>query len=1025
MRTLQLGLYRAVLLVIIALPGLRSSAATLDELATMGEEAMKAGNYEDAIKYYKEINDIGKTYVSILAVQFDLAWCYYLTGQPEEAIPLFEHLSSKRAPSEGVKQQSLFLLAECHARAASKKPEGSAERKKGAEKAIELHTQFQKEYSANPNVIQSLYGRAYAYFLIKEMVKAEGDLRTVIDRVPRTPTARDATFLLASVYSAQGLERIQANDRAGAQEFTDKARGLFAELSKGEGVNMGTANDSVFSLAETWFSAGQYLQAISYYQQMRSKAEVARNIERLRDVFYQQFMEQLRSQQDTTMAKAAVDKLRAQIREVNKAPDMMISGYFRIAEAFYQLDRFDELRAVCRHLMNFADGEKQQQAQYMIINSYLQEGDPDAAAVELEAFQASFGYDVPMVDTVAMSIGQLYLQKGDSQKSREFLTKSAEEAPVGRAVQETMYLKFANEYMDRDYEIALATIADYMEKFPKGKYIPNAMYYKAMCLAAQKQWEGALATINAVLERFPKGTENFTTIDEASYQKGWMLNEMQRSAQAVAHLDEFLKQYPKSQLRPEGLYQLAIGLNASGEMDKAKAVLEELAAEYPDHDIAPISLYQVAVMYFEKKEYSAMAEALLPLIEKYPANPIVVEARFWLGWIANSEERYDDAIEQLKMCVKLNPEHTLAPECMLMIARAYQSKAKKMGLPTVLTEEQRGVYKAEVLKTTDAFTALMEQYPQSRQMLESVPGIADSIYDLFRYRQMEEKEALGYFTSAMAQRSGDANTSALLSYSMGSFLMKIREQERALQAFKKAIEINPGVRLSPVMLNEYADALKEAGSHKEAESIYTKIIADYADDPFVLAPAWYGLADIKYRENDFDEAKTLFEKVLTDFDWYEEGKQGRVMLARILEEQKQYAEAEKMFEQVWQQEKGVTRLGAMLGVARCQLAQAEIAKKEGQSAVWKENIGVADKNLTRIIVMFEAYPESVSEALWLKGNAYELVGDTMKARETYSRLVLDDEYKSFSWATKARERLNKIGGVLAPPAPPPAASVTP
>ncbi len=1006
----------AAFLILIALAGPRTRAATLDELAEMGEEAMKAGNYEKAIEHYKQITEIGKTYESLLAVQFDLAWCYYLTGQPEEAIPLFEHLSSKRAPSEGVKQQSLFLLAECYARSAGQKPEDSAERQKAATTSIELHTKFQKEYPANPNVIQSLYGRAYAYFLNKDMEKAEVDLKKVIELQPRTPTARDATFLLASVYSAQGLEKLKAGDRAGSQEFTDKARALFAELSRGEGTNLGTANDSIFSLAETWFAAGEYLQAISYYQQIRSKLEVARNVKRLQDHFYRQFTEQLRNNQDTTMSRAAVDKLRSQVREIEKAPDMMISGYFKIAEAFFQLERYDELRTVCRHLMNFVDDEKEQQAQYMVIISYLKENDAEAAAAELESFQESFGYDLSLVDTVAMSIGQIYLTRGDMEKAREFFNKSAAEHTEGRSIQEALYLKFAAEYMDGDNEKTLASIAEYMDKFPKGKYIPNAMYYKAMCLAAQKQWDGALATINAVLDRFPKGTEDFTSIDEAFYQKGWMLNEMQRSAQAAAHIEEFLTRFPQSQLRPEALYQLGIALNASGEPDKAKAVLEGLAGEFPDNTIAPIALYQIAVMYFEKKDFPEMEKALLPLIKKYPDNPIVVEARFWLGWIANSEERYDEAVEQLTECVKLNPQHNLAPECILMIARAHQSKAKKLGLPTVLTEEQRAVYKAGVLKTAATFEALMEQYPQSRQMLDSVPGIAESIHDLFRYRQMNEKEAIGYFTSAIARHSGDSNTSALLYYSMGSFLMKIREQEKALDAFKKSLEINPSVRLSPVMLNEYADALKEAGSLEKAEAIYTKIIADYEDDPLVLAPAWYGLADIKYRENNFEEAKTLFEKVLVDFDWYEEGKQGRVMLARILEQREQYAEAEKMFEQVWQQEKGVTRLGAMLGVARCQLAQAEIAKKEGQSVAWKENIGVADRNLTRIIVLFEAYPESVSEALWLKGNAYELVGDTLKARETYSRLVLEDEYKSFPWAAKAREQLNKIGGILAPAA---------
>ncbi|MFC1461953.1 tetratricopeptide repeat protein, partial [Verrucomicrobiota bacterium] len=549
--------------------------------------------------------------------------------------------------------------------------------------------------------------------------------------------------------------------------------------------------------------------------------------------------------------------------------------------------------------------------------------------------------------------------QGKKEMALPYFIKSVKENPEGRHIQDAMYLKFAAEYMEKEYEGTLKTIAEYLTQFPKGKYAANGLYYKAMCLASLKQWDDALATINTVIDSFPKGTDSFQAVDEAFYQKGWMLNEMKKPAEAVTHLEAFLDRFKESALCAEAMYQLGIALNAGDDLEKAKSILQSIPKEYPDSYISPMALYQVAVMYFEKKDFPQMAEALKVLIQLYPDNPIITDAYFWLGWIAREDERYDDAIESLTKCVESDPDGPRAPESMQMIARSYKDKAESMGSAVVLPEKQRAVYRATILKAAREFENLMAQYPASTQMLESVPGIASAIFDLVRYRQMTEKEAVDYFTEAMARHPDDSNVKAQLSYSMGSFLMKNNQEDKALEAFKKALTINPEVRLSPIMLTEYAEALKEANALGESEAVYKKIIADYPDAPLSLAPAWYGLADIKYRENDFEAAKELFEKVLKDFEWYVPGKQGRVMLAKILERNKKYAEAEKMFEEVWRQERGPdARLGAMLGVSRCQLAQAEIAKKKGDALTWKENIKVADKNLSKIIVLFPGlFPE--------------------------------------------------------------------
>jgi len=100
----------------------------------------------------------------------------------------------------------------------------------------------------------------------------------------------------------------------------------------------------------------------------------------------------------------------------------------------------------------------------------------------------------------------------------------------------------------------------------------------------------------------------------------------------------------------------------------------------------------------------------------------------------------------------------------------------------------------------------------------------------------------------------------------------------------------------------------------------------------------------------------------------------------------------------------------MLGVARCQLARANAFKQEGNISSMKTMVQAADDNVTKIIVLYEAFPDYVSEALYLKGQVYELAEDLTNARATYDRLV--KEYKNYPSAKPAAERLQKLGGPL-------------
>jgi TolA-binding protein len=546
--------------------------------------------------------------------------------------------------------------------------------------------------------------------------------------------------------------------------------------------------------------------------------------------------------------------------------------------------------------------------------------------------------------------------------------------------------------------------------------MPNLLYFKAMNYSAANQWDEALGAIEELLVQFPKGTESFETMDEALYQKGVFLTQLKRSKEAIALYENFMKKYKDSRLAPFALYQMSVAYNDNGQLDKAVAVLEQLARDYPKMEIAAQAMFRVGVMYYEQNDFVRMTDALERFTVEFPESPLIVDGYFFLGWV-NKEKLndYDSAINYLWQSFELAPDHARAPEILFLIAQSCSEKAQRMGQPTVLPEEQRAVYKQSLLDSASACEDLLQHYPASEQSLSAIPGIADAIFNIVRYRMMTPEEAAQYFAKAVARHKDNPGLQAQLIFSQGMFLMKNAEKEKALAAFKQSLATDANARLSAQMLLDYADASKEANALKEAAEIYQRVLNDYASDPNIAAPATYGLADISFVDGKDTEAEQEFMKVLKTYPWFEKGKQGKVKIAQIRERKNDYEAAERMYVEVVAQERSPeARIGATLGVIRCQLVLADKLEKEGKKAQALEKFTAADSSASKIIIMYDAYPEFVSEALWHKGQIYEMQRNYDKAREQYERLV--KEYKQYAWAKKAEERLKALPAATTPSA---------
>lgn len=979
-------------------------AQTFDELATAGEEAINAGRYNEGIRLYERIVEKGVTYENIMTIKFELAWAYYTVGSFAKAIPLFLDLSGPRAPSEQIKQQSIFLMAECHARLAETLADEPKERKKNIEEALKLHTSFQADYAASDFIPQSLYGRAFAYYLDNQMDKAEADLRTVITKHPASTTRIDAYYLLASVYSQQGLSLIQAGKREEAKSFLDKAREIFNQLTKQQS-NLAMANDSTFSLAETWFSAGLYLEAIQYFREVRSKAEVLHSLRTTREELQTRLAAQMNKGENTSQTKTEINRVSAQLSSVTENPDRMIASYLRIASAFDHSKRYDEVRVICRHLLNFAQDTQKTQANIILINSYIQEKLPEDAAREAETFHLTFGND-PMAESINLAIGQLFVLQGDLPNAAQQLALSVEEYPDAPTAEEALYLKATVAFMMQNYPDVIATADLYAEKFPEGDHLPTMLYYKGMSQDALEESEVALATLTDVLTRFPEKTEHFDNLDEVAYQKGALLERLQKTDEALKFFEEFAEKYKDSSLRPYALYQLGTALNNADRFEEAQKVLRQISAEHPEHEMAPTAIYHIGVMHYQREEFEDAAKVMQELIKLFPNSPLVAEAYFWLGFIAKQDSRFEEAVAFFEKSLETDPDSARAPESLLYAAQSLNEKVSKM-IPAVLPEEQKVMYRQTQLEAASKLETMLEQYPDSEKTLEAIPALGEVFFELTRTKQMANEDVDSYFKEAGSRHTGNINVQSQLMFSYGSFLMKNREEAKALAVFKEALALHPAVHLAPEMLSDYANSLKDTGELAAAGEIYHKIIEEYGDLEQALAPAWFGLADIQYLEKNYDSAKIYFEKVLNEYPWYKPGRQGRVKLAAIYEANQDYVTAEQKFTEVYHAETGDARLAASMGVARCQLARAAQLKRANDPS-WRDMAKVASENLTKITVLYVVHEEFVSEAYYHLGRACELTGDINKAKEMYKKVV--DDYAKYPPAKEAGEQLRRLGG---------------
>ena len=157
-------------------------------------------------------------------------------------------------------------------------------------------------------------------------------------------------------------------------------------------------------------------------------------------------------------------------------------------------------------------GQKVQEMQAKVAR--LAEVEKRVAALEEKAGRGAAGKppgadpQVPLADLKSpeemYDYGLGLIKGGDTKKGREVLNSFAAKYPDHRLMQNVFYWKGETFYSEKDYESAILSFQDVVDKYPGGEKAPDAMLKQGLSFQALNDRKNARILYELLLSKYPK-----------------------------------------------------------------------------------------------------------------------------------------------------------------------------------------------------------------------------------------------------------------------------------------------------------------------------------------------------------------------------------------------------------------------------------------------------------------------------------------------------------------------------------------
>ncbi len=192
------------------------------------------------------------------------------------------------------------------------------------------------------------------------------------------------------------------------------------------------------------------------------------------------------------------------------------------------------------------------------------------------------------------------------------------------------------------YKQAAATLDEALQRYPASPMAPRALLERARVSLETSDLEAATRTLERLAAEGPVDLR-----DDATYWRAKVDLRRGDAERAAARLAQAEGDYPKSELRPEMIYDRAIALSRAERRDEAAEVVRAFLNAYPEHRLTPDALHAAASIAHARGLYDDSL-AMCALFEaSFDGNTLAPEVtmlraenQYMLGRLDDAERAY-------------------------------------------------------------------------------------------------------------------------------------------------------------------------------------------------------------------------------------------------------------------------------------------------------------------------------------------------------------------------------------------------
>lgn len=660
-----------------------------------------------------------------------------------------------------------------------------------------------------------------------------------------------------------------------------------------------------------------------------------------------------------------------------------------------QQKRLDELKEALRRAEASQSRKKDETMEQQQLVSEVEE--------DLERVRKIEGYDTALRFRIARCFYAL-------ERYREaYLVFSLmiQELPVSDLLMQANYQMLISLTKMERWQEAIDAASAFELNFPENALLPNVLYLEAEAMTKIYQYQEAAELFQSIVDRFPE----FAEVKRCHFLAGYCLLMQERNSEAIAHFDQHLVRWPAKGkgFHEEALYWQAMAHYYQKAYDESRVAHAGYLEEYPKGRYVIDSEYRMAHALYGQKLYVDAYKELESFVEKHKSTLLADEARNLLGDCYFAMGEIDRGMNIYNQTTKRDGR--LYDYAQFRIGKALKAMEKygqmREHFEVFLVERSASPRVTEALsqlawlhrkdgqpeKARDLYWDAIRNYGNDPE----APAVEEMMRTLAKYYRGDRREEYLEKLQELANRSAsDQPTLASRALWMLAQLTPLAEDQARKGFLNRAAQIADPKEMSPVVLADVADSLRESGALEQAEQFYRTILFWYPRS-MLKDRAYAGLGLLFQNQGKLEESLHyygLFERETVESPLWAEVLQSRALL---YQQQGQYADAVNELERILEikSARGKPWVQALYQVGKIHLKQQQPKK--------------AIPYFQRIYIMYGRWNDYVAKAYWESGQAFESLQMKEEAVNTYREFANNTHLKEMPEYQRAVERLRAMG----------------